>query len=200
VCVPGTVLCFTIYHGFWCTCGQVAWVDIHLHGSFCQQLRPFIHIGQSYFQVRPNKLIRLFYTITWNSTLVITCSCMFDTLQQWKWPIHVYERNMQVYFDILTFLAMKHSIVWKHVPKLFWLQLYKCNQQCLAIPLLLITLLICRKVKQFNKKNEAKWTRIHPIAAPKMGFSATPFLKSQMESQASPWVISTLPSNLQVIT
>jgi len=65
----------------------------------------------------------------------------------------------------------------------------------LVIPLLLTTLLICRKERQFDKKNKAKWTRIHPIAAPKMGFSAMGLLKSQMESQASSWVITTKPGN-----
>jgi len=49
----------------------------------------------------------------------------------------------------------------------------------LVIPLLLTTLLICRKERQFDKKNKTKWTRIHPIAAPKMGFSATHLWKSQ---------------------
>jgi len=45
-------------------------------------LRPFISIGRSNFQVRPDNSNRLFHTITWNSTLVITCSRMFDQLQQ----------------------------------------------------------------------------------------------------------------------
>jgi len=49
----------------------------------------------------------------------------------------------------------------------------------LGIPLLFKTSLICMNERWLNKKNRAKRKRTHPIAAPKMGFSATHLVNSQ---------------------
>jgi len=56
--------------------------------------------------------------------------------------------------------------------------------------LLLTTLLICTKVHWYDKKNNVKWKRMHPIVAPKLGFSAMHLLKIPMESWTSLLIIS----------